>query len=143
MRRRNWGRIIFISGKSGCHIPGEDGPLPGMTKAAQVAAGPRQPGVETTAGTAITVDSSTTRAHALPRWWPLSSGNGSPIQACRLRADRWKAILQDDAPTSPLLQRFATPEEVAAMVAYVASPLASATNGAALRVDGGTIKTAF
>jgi NAD(P)-dependent dehydrogenase (short-subunit alcohol dehydrogenase family) len=45
-------------------------------------------------------------------------------------------------PTS-LLQRFATPEEVAAMVAYIASPLSSATNGAALRVDGGTIKSAF
>jgi NAD(P)-dependent dehydrogenase (short-subunit alcohol dehydrogenase family) len=42
-----------------------------------------------------------------------------------------------------LLQRFATPEEVAAMVTYVASPLSSATNGAALRVDGGTIKSAF
>jgi NAD(P)-dependent dehydrogenase (short-subunit alcohol dehydrogenase family) len=45
-------------------------------------------------------------------------------------------------PTS-LLQRFATPEEAAAMVTYVASPLSSATNGAALRVDGGTIKSAF
>ena len=45
-------------------------------------------------------------------------------------------------PTS-LLQRFATPEEVAALVTYVASPISSATNGAALRVDGGTIKSAF
>jgi len=45
-------------------------------------------------------------------------------------------------PTS-LLKRFATPEEVAALVTYVASPLSSATNGAALRVDGGVIKTAF
>ena len=45
-------------------------------------------------------------------------------------------------PTS-LLKRFATPEEVAALVSYVASPLASATNGAALRVDGGVIKTAY
>ena len=45
-------------------------------------------------------------------------------------------------PTS-LLQRFATPEEVAALVTYVASPLSSATNGAALRVDGGTIKSAY
>jgi NAD(P)-dependent dehydrogenase (short-subunit alcohol dehydrogenase family) len=45
-------------------------------------------------------------------------------------------------PTS-LIKRFATTEEVAAMVAYVASPLASATTGAALRVDGGTVKSAF
>ena len=45
-------------------------------------------------------------------------------------------------PTS-LLKRFATPEEVAAMVVFVASPLSAATNGAALRVDGGVIKSAF
>ena len=45
-------------------------------------------------------------------------------------------------PTS-LIKRFATPEEVAALVTYVASPLASATTGAALRVDGGVVKSAF
>ena len=45
-------------------------------------------------------------------------------------------------PTS-LIRRFATPAEVATLVAYVASPLASATTGAALRVDGGVIKSAF
>ena len=45
-------------------------------------------------------------------------------------------------PTS-LIKRFATPEEVAAMVTYVASPLSAATNGAALRVDGGVVKSAF
>ena len=45
-------------------------------------------------------------------------------------------------PTS-LIKRFATPEEVASLVAYIASPLASATTGAALRVDGGVIKSAF
>jgi NAD(P)-dependent dehydrogenase (short-subunit alcohol dehydrogenase family) len=45
--------------------------------------------------------------------------------------------------STSLIKRFAAPEEVASMVAYIASPLASATNGAALRVDGGTIKSAF
>ncbi|OWQ92298.1 hypothetical protein CDN99_05610 [Roseateles aquatilis] len=45
-------------------------------------------------------------------------------------------------PTS-LIKRFASPQEVASLVAYVASPVASATTGAALRVDGGVVKSAF
>jgi NAD(P)-dependent dehydrogenase (short-subunit alcohol dehydrogenase family) len=49
----------------------------------------------------------------------------------------------DKVRPSSLIRRFATPEEVASMVVYVASPLASATNGAALRVDGGVIRSAF
>jgi len=51
-------------------------------------------------------------------------------------------FFQTTRPTS-LLRRFATPEEVAALVTYVASPLSSATTGAALRVDGGVVKSAF
>jgi NAD(P)-dependent dehydrogenase (short-subunit alcohol dehydrogenase family) len=51
-----------------------------------------------------------------------------------------KEFFQNIRPTS-LLQRFATPDEVAAMVAFVASPLSSATNGAALRVEGGVVQT--
>ena len=51
-------------------------------------------------------------------------------------------FFQKVRPTS-LIKRFASPEEVAALVTYVASPLASATTGAALRVDGGVIKSAF
>jgi NAD(P)-dependent dehydrogenase (short-subunit alcohol dehydrogenase family) len=54
----------------------------------------------------------------------------------------WESLAKAGRPTS-LLQRFATPEEVAALVTYVASPVSAATNGAALRVDGGTIKSAF
>ena len=53
-----------------------------------------------------------------------------------------KTFFAQVRPTS-LIKRFATPEEVAALVTYVASPLASATTGAALRVDGGVIKSAF
>jgi NAD(P)-dependent dehydrogenase (short-subunit alcohol dehydrogenase family) len=137
MRRRNWGRIIFISSESGYHIPAEMIHY-GMTKAAQIAVARGL--AETTAGTAITVNS------VLPG--PTRSrGVGTFVAEMAAQSGRSVQSVEDEffktaRPTS-LLQRFAAPEEVAAMVAYVASPLASATNGAALRVDGGTIKTAF
>src|ERR1700737_1441135 len=53
-----------------------------------------------------------------------------------------KEFFEHVRPTS-LLKRFITPQEVGSFVAYVASPLASATTGAALRVDGGVLKSAF
>ncbi len=137
MRRRNWGRIIFISSESAYHIPSEMIHY-GMTKAAQIAVARGL--AETTAGTGITVNS------VLPG--PTRSrGVGDFVADMAAKSGRSAQTVEKDffktaRPTS-LLQRFSTPEEVAAMVAYVASPLSSATNGAALRVDGGTIKTAF
>jgi len=137
MMKKNWGRIIFISSESGYHIPAEMIHY-GMTKAAQIAVARGL--AETTAGTAITVNS------VLPG--PTRSrGVGTFVAEMAAQSGRSAQSVEDEffksaRPTS-LLQRFATPEEVAAMVAYVASPLASATNGAALRVDGGTIKSAF
>jgi NAD(P)-dependent dehydrogenase (short-subunit alcohol dehydrogenase family) len=137
MRRRNWGRIIFISSESGLHIPAEMVHY-GTTKAAQIAAA--RGIAESVAGTAITVNS------VLPG--PTKSrGVVDFVEA--LAASEGKSFMQHEAeffekvrPTS-LIKRFARPEEVAAMVAYVASPLSSATNGAALRVDGGVVKSAF
>jgi NAD(P)-dependent dehydrogenase (short-subunit alcohol dehydrogenase family) len=137
MRERNWGRIIFISSESGYHIPAEMIHY-GMTKAAQIAVARGL--AETTAGTGITVNS------VLPG--PTRSrGVGDFVAEMAAKSGRSAQSVEDDffktaRPTS-LLQRFGTPEEVAAMVTYLASPLSSATNGAALRVDGGTIKTAF
>jgi len=137
MRKRNWGRIIFISSESAYHIPAEMIHY-GMTKAAQIAVARGL--AETTAGTGITVNS------VLPG--PTRSrGVEDFVAAMAAKSDQSAAIVEKEffktaRPTS-LLQRFSTPEEVAAMVTYVASPLSSATNGAALRVDGGTIKSAF
>jgi NAD(P)-dependent dehydrogenase (short-subunit alcohol dehydrogenase family) len=137
MRKRNWGRIIFISSESAYHIPAEMIHY-GMTKAAQIAVARGL--AETTAGTGITVNS------VLPG--PTRSRGVGDFVAEMAKASGKSAQSVEDEffktarPTS-LLQRFATPEEVAAMVTYIASPLASATNGAALRVDGGTIKSAF
>ena len=137
MRKRNWGRIIFISSESGMQIPAEMIHY-GMTKAAQIAVARGL--AETTAGTGITVNSvlpGPTRSRGVGDFVAgMAAKSGQSAQA--VENEFFKAA----RPTS-LLQRFATPEEVAAMVTYVASPLSSATNGAALRVDGGTIKSAF
>jgi NAD(P)-dependent dehydrogenase (short-subunit alcohol dehydrogenase family) len=137
MVARNWGRVIFISSESGYHIPAEMIHY-GMTKAAQIAVARGL--AELTAGTAVTVNT------VLPG--PTRSrGVGDFVAemaaaAGKTAAEVEREFFQTARPTS-LLKRFATPEEVAALVTYVASPVASATNGAALRVDGGAIKTAF
>ncbi len=137
MRQRNWGRVIFISSESGYHIPAEMIHY-GMTKAAQIAVARGL--AETTAGTGVTVNS------VLPG--PTRSrGVGDFLTEMAAKSGQTPETLEKEffktaRPTS-LLQRFATPEEVAALVTYVASPLSSATNGAALRVDGGAIKSAF
>src|SRR3984885_15182041 len=137
MRKRNWGRIIFISSEIAYHIPAEMIHY-GMTKAAQIAVARGL--AETTAGTGITVNSvlpGPTRSRGVGAFVAeMAARSGQSAQ------DVEREFFKTARPTS-LLQRFATPEEVAAMVTFVASPLSSATNGAALRVDGGTIKSAF
>lgn len=137
MRKRNWGRIIFISSESGYQIPAEMIHY-GMTKAAQIAVARGL--AEATAGTGITVNS------VLPG--PTRSrGVGDFVADWAAKTGKSAQTVEDEffktaRPTS-LIKRFATPEEVAAMVTFVASPQSAATNGAALRVDGGVVKSAF
>jgi len=137
MRMRKWGRIIFISSESALHIPAEMIHY-GMTKAAQIAVARGL--AETTAGSGITVNS------VLPG--PTRSrGVGDFVADMAAKSGKSAKTVEDEffksaRPTS-LLKRFATPEEVAALVTFVASPLSAATNGAALRVDGGVVKSAF
>jgi NAD(P)-dependent dehydrogenase (short-subunit alcohol dehydrogenase family) len=137
MRRKNWGRVVFISSESGVQIP-EEMIHYGMTKTAQIAIARGL--AESLAGTGITVNS------VLPG--PTRSrGVGDFVEALAKEqgksfADFEREFFEKVRPTS-LIKRFATPEEVANLVAYVCSPLASATTGAALRVDGGVIKSAF
>src|ERR1700684_1886887 len=137
MRRRNWGRIIFISSESGYQIPAEMIHY-GMTKSAQIAVARGL--AETTAGTAITVNSvlpGPTRSRGVGDFvadWAAKSGKSAQTVE--------DEFFKNARPTS-LIKRFATPDEVAAMVVFVASPLSAATNGAALRVDGGVVKSAF
>ena len=137
MRRANWGRIIFISSESGVQIPAEMIHY-GMTKTAQLAVSRGL--AEAVAGTGITVNSvlpGPTRSRGVGDFVDaLAKTEGRSVEEVETE------FFQTMRPTS-LIKRFATPEEVASLVAYVASPLASATTGASLRVDGGVIRSAF
>ena len=136
MRDQDWGRIVFISSESAYHIP-PDSIHYGMTKAAQIAVARGL--AEATAETGITVNSvlpGPTRTAAADRFLRAQAENGADIREVE------RQFFVNARPTS-LLMRFADPAEVAAMVAYVVSTRASATTGAALRVDGGTVKSAF
>jgi NAD(P)-dependent dehydrogenase (short-subunit alcohol dehydrogenase family) len=134
MRERNWGRIVFVSSESALQIPTEMIHY-GMTKTAQLAVARGL--AETLAGTGVTVNS------VLPG--PTASEGVGEFVA-RLAASRGMDVASVErdffatARPSSILQRFATPDEVAAMVAYVCSERASATTGAALRVDGGVVR---
>jgi NAD(P)-dependent dehydrogenase (short-subunit alcohol dehydrogenase family) len=135
MLQRNWGRIVFISSESGLHIPKEMIHY-GFTKTAQLAVSRGL--AELTAGTAVTVNSvlpGPTRSDGVEQFLDaMAKQSGkSPDQFA-------SEFVKQQRPTS-LLQRFATVEEVANMVVYVCSPQASATNGAALRVEGGIVRT--
>jgi NAD(P)-dependent dehydrogenase (short-subunit alcohol dehydrogenase family) len=136
MRAENWGRIIFISSESAYHIP-PDSIHYGMTKAAQIAVARGL--AEATATTGITVNSvlpGPTRTQFADNFLRQQAAQGrDPAVAERQFFDQFR-------PTS-LIKRFADPAEVGNFVAFVASPLASATTGAALRVDGGTVKSAY
>lgn len=137
MKQRNWGRIIFISSESAVQIPTEMIHY-GMTKTAQLAVSRGL--AETVAGTGITVNSilpGPTRSRGVIDFVDaLAKAEGQSFEEYE------KAFFEKDRPSS-LIKRFAAPEEVASLVAYIASPLASATTGAALRADGGVIRSAF
>ena len=135
MRAQNWGRIVFISSESGVQIPVEMIHY-GVTKTALL--GLSRGLAELTAGTAITVNAvlpGPTRSEGVDAFVEKLSG-GQSFEAFE------KTFFETARPTS-LIKRFATTQEVANLVAYVASPLSSATTGAALRVDGGVVKSAF
>jgi len=135
MLKRNWGRIVFISSESGLNIPKEMIHY-GMTKTAQLAVSRGL--AEMTRGTAVTVNSvlpGPTMSEGVETFIKdIAKHNGVSVE------EATKQFFQRQRPTS-LLQRFATVEEIANMVVYVSSKESSATNGAALRAEGGIVQT--
>ncbi|UFH56152.1 SDR family NAD(P)-dependent oxidoreductase [Spirosoma sp. KNUC1025] len=135
MLAKGWGRILFISSESALQIPTEMIHY-GTTKTAQLAISRGL--AELTTGTDVTVNT------VLPGP-TFSEGVGDFINSMAARSnvsveEMEKDFFKNARPTS-IIKRFATTQEVANLVAYLSSPLASATNGAAIRVDGGVTKT--
>jgi NAD(P)-dependent dehydrogenase (short-subunit alcohol dehydrogenase family) len=135
MLKKDWGRVIFISSESGMQIP-EEMIHYGMTKSSQLAL---VNGIARLAqGTGVTVNA------VLPG--PTASEGVTDFVSTLAAGAKQtpeefeKEFFRSVRPTS-LLKRFASVDEVASMVAYLCSPLASATNGAAVRVDGGVVRT--
>ncbi len=134
MLKKNWGRILFISSESGVQIPAEMVHY-GMTKTAQIAVA--RGIAESVAGSGVTVNSLLAGPTA-------SEGVGAFVEALAKGQNKSKQTVEKEffertRPTS-LLRRFASVDEIAAMATYLASELSSATNGAALRVEGGIVK---
>jgi NAD(P)-dependent dehydrogenase (short-subunit alcohol dehydrogenase family) len=134
MLKRNWGRIIFISSESGVQIPAEMVHY-GVTKTAQIALA--RGIAESVVGTGVT-------SNSILAGPTESEGVGDFVEAMARQENKSKAEIEKEffqnVRPSSLLKRFATVDEVAAMATYVASELSSATNGAALRVDGGVVR---
>jgi NAD(P)-dependent dehydrogenase (short-subunit alcohol dehydrogenase family) len=135
MKQGGWGRIVFISSESALQIPVEMIHY-GFTKTAQLAISRGL--AESTIGTGVTVNS------VLPG--PTASEGvtdfvGKLASQSKQTASEFEKFFFEKVRPSSLLQRFETPEEVANLVVYICSPLASATNGAALRVDGGVLRS--
>ena len=135
MLKKNWGRIIFISSESGLNIPKEMIHY-GFSKTAQLAVSRGL--AELTAGTGVTVNSvlpGPTRSDGVEDFLGAMAKQGG-VSVDDMAAN----FVRQHRPTS-LIERFATTEEVANMVVYACSPQASATNGAALRVEGGIVRS--
>jgi NAD(P)-dependent dehydrogenase (short-subunit alcohol dehydrogenase family) len=135
MKQRNWGRIVFISSESGIQIPREMIHY-GTTKTAQLAVSRGL--AESCAGTGVTVNAilpGPTRSAGVEEFVTQLSG-GQPFEVFE------KEFFKNVRPSS-LIQRFETPDEIARLVTFVCSPVASAITGTALRVDGGVVRACF
>jgi NAD(P)-dependent dehydrogenase (short-subunit alcohol dehydrogenase family) len=135
MMQRHWGRVLFLSSESGLNIPA-DMIHYGFTKTAYLSISRGL--AKRVAGTGVTVN-------AILPGPTLSDGLKAMLQEEQKKSglsleETAAAFVRKHRPSS-IIQRAATVEEVANLVVYAASPQASATTGAALRVDGGVVET--
>ncbi len=135
MKEKNWGRILFVSSESALQIPSEMIHY-GMTKTAQLSIARGM--AETTTGTNVTVNAVLPGPTASEGVMQFVDHFAAAQSATRDQVE--KDFFKHMRPSS-ILKRFETPEEIAALVAFVASPLSSGINGAALRVDGGVVRS--
>jgi NAD(P)-dependent dehydrogenase (short-subunit alcohol dehydrogenase family) len=137
MLKKNWGRVIFISSESAQNIPTEMVHY-GMSKTAQVAIARGL--AQSVAGTGVTVNSILVGPTE-------SEGAGTFLDNMAKQQNISKAEMEklffEKARPSSLLGRFETPDEVAALVAFVASTQALVINGAAVRAEGGVVSSIF
>ncbi|RZS80104.1 short-subunit dehydrogenase [Motilibacter rhizosphaerae] len=134
MLARGWGRVVFVGSESGVDVPGDMLPY-GVSKAAALALANGL--AKLTRGTGVTV----TTVLGGPTWSDGVAGTVGQIAEARgVGSDELRAALVAGRPTS-LVQRFLDPAEIAHLAVYLASPLSSATNGAAVRADGGVLTT--
>lgn len=137
MKAKNWGRIIFISSESAINIP-EDMILYGVTKTAYLAL---------SRGLAKHLSGTNVTVNAILPGPTLAEGTGDMFAQIakehHVSVEEAPGVFIREKRPSSIIQRFATVEEVANLVVYVASPLSSATTGAALRVDGGVVDASF
>jgi len=137
MLKKNWGRVIFISSESAQHIPAEMIHY-GMTKTAQVAVA--RGIAESVAGTGVTVNSILAGPTASEGASKFVENMAKQQNVSAAQIER--QFFTSARPTS-LLKRFETPEEIATVVAFVASTQSIAINGAAVRAEGGVVRSIF
>lgn len=134
MLDRGWGRVVFISSESGVDVP-VDMVHYGVTKAAVLALGNGL--AKRTRGTSVTVNTvlggPTYSDGVAAAVESIAAARSAPVETVRAE------VIGQNRTT--LLERFIEPEEIADLVAYLASPRSSATNGAAIRADGGVLTT--
>ncbi|MBT1704094.1 SDR family NAD(P)-dependent oxidoreductase [Chryseosolibacter indicus] len=135
MLKKNWGRIIFISSESGINIP-ENMIHYGTSKAAMLAISNGL--AKLTKNTLVTVNT-------IVGGPTYSDGVANVVKQIaasqNITAEQMKANLTKNLNPTSLLQRFIEPTEIANMISFLASPLSAATNGSAIRVDGGVLTT--